>query len=311
MPPDLLAPEAAVGRRAWRAADLLREGFPRHELPPSLVHALRAAEERAHECGEEGGDARALCPAIGPMLDQAMAALDEGPGFVTLAGLPADDLDNPVSRRLYLAIARALGTPVAQDRRGQMFCDVIDAAPPPAPGEAPVVGSRQADLPFHSDNAFGEIFPDCVGMLCVRPAEVGGLSQLVSAYTILEEVRRVDARLALALERPFPFATTRILRVGEGVHRAVPVVSWRTDGELVFRYLRFQVDEDELPREQIAALDAVDEVLGRPELRVEFATLPGEMCFFSNRWLLHARTKFENVSPLRPRHHVRLWLCRS
>jgi hypothetical protein len=303
-----MPPEAAA--RAWRAADVADARRWRRELPPGATRAMADAQDEAHARGESPGDARALCPALGPVLDDAAAALDAGPGFVVLAGLQMEGLDVLSARRLYLAIARALGTPLAQDRAGQLFCDVIDAAPPAAPGEEPAPGSREADLPFHADNAFGAIFPDRVGMLCVRPAATGGLFQLVSAYTVLQEVERRDPRLACALELPVPFAAGRIMRAGEETHDALPVVSW-DDGELVFRYLRLQVDEAGLPREQVQALDAVDEVLASPGVRVEIAMREGEMCFFSNRWLLHSRTRFENAGPLRPRHHVRLWLSRS
>jgi hypothetical protein len=299
-----------AGSRAWRATDVADATLWRRELPQGVTRVMAEAQAEAHARRDASGDARTLCPALGPVLDGAAAALDGGPGFVVLDRLELEGLDAGAARRLYLAIAQAVGKPLAQDRGGQLFCDVIDAAPPPAPGEKTVPGSRQADLPFHTDNAFGAIFPDYVGMLCIRRAATGGLFQLVSAYTVLQELERCDVRLLRALEQPVPFAAGRIMRAGEETHAAPPVVSW-DNGELVFRYLRLQIQEARLPREQVQALDAVDEVLASPRVRVEIAMREGEMCYFSNRWLLHSRTRFENAGPLRPRHHVRLWLSRS
>ncbi len=64
-----------------------------------------------------------------------------------------------------------------------------------------------------------------------------------------------------------------------------------------------------LTARQVRALDVLDEVLNRRELRVEFALKPGEMYFINNRWILHNRTAFEDhADPGRRRHLVRLWL---
>jgi len=57
------------------------------------------------------------------------------------------------------------------------------------------------------------------------------------------------------------------------------------------------------------ALDVLDELLSRRDLRVEFDLKPGDMYFINNRWVLHNRTAFEDhPEPERRRHLVRLWL---
>ena len=60
-------------------------------------------------------------------------------------------------------------------------------------------------------------------------------------------------------------------------------------------------------RELMAALDFVQEVASRPELRVTFTLEPGEILFWHNFTLLHARTAFAN-SEDRKRLLLRLWL---
>jgi alpha-ketoglutarate-dependent taurine dioxygenase len=93
------------------------------------------------------------------------------------------------------------------------------------------------------------------------------------------------------------------------------------DGEgdaLLVRYLRFWIHAghdkagEPLSAERLRALDVLDEVLARPELRVEFGLEPGQMLFVNNRWIFHNRTAFEDHDePERRRHYVRLWLRRE
>jgi hypothetical protein len=117
-----------------------------------------------------------------------------------------------------------------------------------------------------------------------------------------------------------PFRTSK-LRGGVRAHaknRPRPPsarIGWRTRRELLFRYLRYWIEAghekagEPLSAEQVHALDALDRVLGRPDLRVEFALQPGQMFFINNRWILHNRTAFEDhAEPDRRRHYVRLWL---
>jgi alpha-ketoglutarate-dependent taurine dioxygenase len=95
-----------------------------------------------------------------------------------------------------------------------------------------------------------------------------------------------------------------------------PVIAW-DNKELVLRYLRYWIEaghekvQQPLTSAERRALDVLDEVLKRPELRVDFALEPGQMYFINNRWILHNRTAFVDHPELaRRRHLVRLWLRR-
>jgi alpha-ketoglutarate-dependent taurine dioxygenase len=97
----------------------------------------------------------------------------------------------------------------------------------------------------------------------------------------------------------------------------VPVLEFGPGGLLV-RYLRYWIEAGHqkagvpLTAEQVRALDALDAVLRRPQLRAEFDLRPGDTYFLNNRWLLHNRTAFEDhAEPERRRHLVRLWLRRG
>jgi alpha-ketoglutarate-dependent taurine dioxygenase len=95
-----------------------------------------------------------------------------------------------------------------------------------------------------------------------------------------------------------------------------PVIAWQDD-ELLLRYLRYWIEaghekvQQPLSAEERRALDVLDGVLARPELRVEFFLEPGQMYFINNRWILHNRTAFiDHTEADRRRHLVRLWLSR-
>ena len=86
----------------------------------------------------------------------------------------------------------------------------------------------------------------------------------------------------------------------------------------MMRYLHYyiQVGHREadvlLTSEQEHALQAVENLLKRPEMRVEFDLAPGQMLFTNNKWILHNRTAYEDhPDPDQRRHYVRLWLMQK
>jgi hypothetical protein len=104
------------------------------------------------------------------------------------------------------------------------------------------------------------------------------------------------------------------VRAGESATIQFPVISC-DNGEVIFRYLRFWIEAGHdkagrpLTAAQAAALNLLDEILNRCDLRVEFDLRKGDMYFINNRWILHNRTAFEDhPAAERRRHLIRLWL---
>src|SRR5439155_20000612 len=116
------------------------------------------------------------------------------------------------------------------------------------------------------------------------------------------------------LYRPFHVDRRGGLRPGDAATVQFPIFDW--DGQrLDCRYLRYWIEAghdkagEPMSAGQRSALDALDEVLSDPELRIEFPLNPGEMFWINNRWLFHNRTAFEDhAEPERRRHYVRLWV---
>jgi alpha-ketoglutarate-dependent taurine dioxygenase len=273
--------------------DLLRQ-------PPEDLTAVRLPES-VRELAQD-----ALRPAA--------QALESGRGFVVFEA-PGRDLDDRQQTLLYWLVGQALGTPVTQNVQGTLLYHVRDT------GQDVRYGARfsvtSAESSFHTDASFFDAVVDYVGLLCLRPARAGGLSQLVDGRAVYEELSARHPEALAELARPFHIDRRGGARPGESPTALFPVLG-RDGNGLVYRYLRYWIEAGHeragvpLTAAQSAALDALDGILNEPGLRVEFFLHGGEMFFINNRWLLHNRTAFDDFpEPEHRRHLVRLWLARS
>ncbi len=151
--------------------------------------------------------------------------------------------------------------------------------------------------------------------MCLHPAKSGGLSLLVSAETVFNEMkqRRPDL-LALLLGE---IATDRRGEVPEGMlpYLLIPVLNWHDNRITPFyqrQYIesaqRFE-DAPRLTEAHIEALDLFDELCNDPELHITMMLQRGDMQFVYNHAMLHDRTGFQDYEALEKRRHLlRLWL---
>jgi hypothetical protein len=132
----------------WGFPDFDRDDFPLHALAPRL--ALWADE------------------------------LENGRGFVLLRGLPVQRYSAAEINAAYYGLGLHLGQPVRQNPRGDLLGEVM------AVGDIDDKHTRVYEtnlyLPYHSDPS------DVVGLLCVRQAQSGGLSSLVSVAAIYNRI---------------------------------------------------------------------------------------------------------------------------
>ncbi len=283
-------------------------------LPHELLAALAGPLARPPETLTDARlpeEARELCRQT---LRRAADALEHGRGFVILQP-PEADLGDRQRTLLYWLVGQALGRPVIQNVQGALLYDVRDTGQDVSQGARFSVTSYESS--FHTDASFFDEVVDYVGLLCLRPARAGGISQLVSGRTVRDELAARHPEALAVLARPFHIDRRGGARPGESATAQFPVLAGDDSGP-VYRYLRYWIEAGHtragqpLSPAQVEALDALDGVLGDPALRVEFTLRPGDMFFINNRWLLHNRTAFEDFpEPGRRRHLVRLWLARQ
>ncbi len=252
------------------------------------------------------------CAAVQRDLEGVRRELEEGRGFVVLEGVPLERCSARQATAAYWLIGQGLGVPLEQNVQGTLLYDVRDTGQELAQGARFSVTSYESS--FHTDNSFGETVLDIVGLFCLQTARSGGRSQIVSAYSACRLLGREHPEALAVLGRPVHFDRRGGVRTGQAPTIQFPIVE-ETERGLLLRYLRYWIEAGHqkadvpLTEDQVSALDLLDEVLRRSELRVEFDLQRGQMLFLNNRWLLHNRTAFEDhQEPQRRRHLVRLWL---
>lgn len=202
-----------------------------------------------------------------------------------------------------------LGLARSQNAAGHILGHVRDIGANAADSKTRIyqTAARQS---FHTDSA------DVVGLLCLKTAQSGGASLLVSAQSIYNRMRveRPDL-LALLFDS---IATDRRGEVPDGAksYMEIPPLNWHDDKLTVF-YQRQYIDSAQrfagalrLTDAHVAALDMFDALANDPALNFQMQLQPGDMQFVYNHAQLHDRTGFTDwLEPENRRHLLRLWLA--
>jgi alpha-ketoglutarate-dependent taurine dioxygenase len=308
--------EAETSRSAWTGATAGEASQWQQTIPAELIAALldQVAKLPAGQPLEALRLEEVQRQRWAEYVEPARRELEGGRGFVILDRLPVERMPQREAIGVYWLLGQLLGEPVVQNVHGTLLYDVRDTGQKLAEGARFSVTSYESS--FHTDNSFGDSIVDYVGLLCLQDAQSGGISQNVSGHAVLRVLREEQPGALDVLTQPFHVDRRGGTNAGESPTAYRPVVD-EEQGQLVLRYLRHWIEvghekvEQPLSAEQRQALDTLDAVAARPELRVQFALSPGQIYFINNRWILHNRTAFTDHSePERKRHLVRLWLGR-
>jgi alpha-ketoglutarate-dependent taurine dioxygenase len=310
--------EAIGDPRAWTASTVAGAAAWYVTLPAECLAIMRAKAGQAPRDGRPVTDLR-LTPAeratCRRSLTGVLHALEHDRGFAIVRGVPAGPDSADEARAVYWLIGQALGEPCEQNVQGTLLYDVRNTGASLSEGARFSVTNYESS--FHTDNSFGDGLADYVGLLCLQVARSGGVNYLVSGLAVHRIMREEYPEALAVLCEPFHVDRRGGTRGGEAPTALYPVIAAGEDGP-VYRYLRYWIEAGHqkagvpLTAEQVAALDTLDRVLGRPDLRAEFALKAGEALWINNRWLLHNRTAFVDFEePHRRRHLVRLWVRRD
>ena len=183
-----------AGPNVWTGAEIKNSKRWIRDMPASAVAELDAALAHVKKKGLDWSQiTRADFPLDG--LDGLLAdiadELENGVGIMKLRGFPVDRYDENDLRKIYFGLGTHLGTPVFQNRSGELMRAIRD--------EGAHVGRTYGEtkdqkgttflssyartltnggLRFHTDRT------DVVGLLCVRQARKGGVSTLASTPAI-------------------------------------------------------------------------------------------------------------------------------
>ena len=301
------------GPGVWYGRDLQRHtDWIRHFTTDELAE-LDAAVNAFRASGTPLADISPLTfklPALGGFLAGILTEMLEGRGFAMLRGLPVERYTREEQAVAYMGIGSWFGRARSQNAKGHLLGHVKDLGLDIQDLKVRYYQTSRK-LEYHTDSV------DVVGLLCLKTARSGGESFIASSMTLYNEILARRPDLLPALFEPYP--TDRRGEVPEGMQPwfDMPVFHWH-EGRLTCIYVRQYIESAQknfpeakrLRREQIQALDLLDELLNDPQIHLSMAFLPGDMQFLHNHQILHSRNDFENwPEPGRHRHLLRLWLA--
>ena len=290
---------------AWTAASVGdKAGITRRLSQPELaaIDALLAATR--HIPMESVTRRDFDHPAVNALMAEVDRIILDGRGAVILAGLSGERYALDELERIYWGLGLHLGTPAVQSVRGERLGHVR---------HVPKVGGgfrgylSMDELRFHADSF------ETVGLMCAARAETGGFSRLVSALSLHNAILAERPDLLVPLYQGHYLGAPEVFPYSRIVTRYRFPVFCNVDGVISCAYNRYLIEqgarlsEQPLPPALVEAIEFLEKTAQRADLRLEFMLEQGEILFFNNFVMLHARTAFENSEAHR-RHYLRLWL---
>src|SRR6478672_13312813 len=156
-------------------------------------------------------------------MDEVRRVTSQGPMFAVLDRLPMVDISRDEAIQLYWLLSSLLARPVAQKLNGQMFYDVMDTGAKLKPGSGIRPTVTNVDLRFHNDNSYNETPPEFVCLLCQQTAKQGGVSRVVSVYTVHNALLDHHADVLPRLYQPFWYDRHAEHSPGESTTYAAPI----------------------------------------------------------------------------------------
>lgn len=298
------------GDADWKGVDLARQDDWSLTFDSAALQELERAARRTLDRDIATLTVNDLpLPTLAPVLRKVRDAVVDGRGFTLLRGLPVDIWPRAVTARVFWAIGLRVGNPVVQNRDGHVLGHVKDLG-----GDAENPNQRgyqsAAELPFHTD-----VGAEVVGLLCLKPAKAGGLSSVVSAAAIWNEILRRRPDLAAVLAAPYPRDRRGDVGEGQAEWYAMPIFM-SAGAHMTTAYVRRFIqsgqrhaDAPRLTAEQVEAMDFLDSLAYDPAFKLDMDFRPGDIQWVNNLVTLHTRTAYEDFDePAQRRHLFRLWL---
>ena len=312
--PMLLEP--VTDASAWKGRDLEHDTSWIYPFSETALREIDVALAHVKARGLGIPDIRRAdfpLPTFADELAALAREVESGRGFVVLRGLPVDRYSEEDSTLAYWGLCTYFGTIIAQNTRGELIGHVRDLGFKwgEQHGRELVRGYLTREcLPFHSDSS------DRVGLLCLRKAKAGGQSSLVSSMAIYNEILRARRDLLPQLYEGFYYSLRGEQKPGVApvTSRRIPVFSYY-EGKLSAGYVRKGIEQGRVARgvpfsdSEQQALEAIDALANREDLRLDMMLEPGDIQFCNNYTTFHSRTDFVDYDePDLKRHMLRIWL---
>jgi len=256
-------------------------------------------------------------PSFAKDVPELRRRLDDGLGLVVIRGLRLDRWTIEETEMVYWGIGNYLGRVMRQNLRGERLDKVKNLGAKNVTDPYRIIETNQHFQP-HTDNGMLEPRPPhYLGLMCIRNADNGGESLLISAYTIHNVIRSERPQYLPRLYKPFAIEPPVEQRLpGREPLWRKPVFEWN-GRDLTIHYIRYLMDPGmeragtPLTVEEKDILDYIDSILRRDELLFQYQLKPGEILFENNLRNLHGRTAFRDEAVAgKGRELRRIWLWR-
>ncbi|MDE0537835.1 MAG: TauD/TfdA family dioxygenase [Rhodospirillales bacterium] len=250
-------------------------------------------------------------PEFKPRLCAMIDSVLRGTGVALVHGISRDHYSDEDCQLLYWGLGMHIGHPVSQNARGHLLGHVTDEGRDLGDPDARGYQTRNR-LDFHCD----QLPTDIIGLFCMRGAKSGGASYLVSAPTVHNVLLNERPDLIGPLYEMFHVDWRGDHPDGGQPWYDMPMFSV-ADGKLSARFTnRAFIDSTVRYGDHLAptdaqreALDVVQEIANRPELRLEMDFQEGDIQLINNLTVMHARQAYEDYDdPRLKRHLLRMWI---
>ena len=275
------------------------------EITEALSHTKRAGSEIPFTA-----DAFPL-GSFRKKLDRIVGSITHGTGVAFIRGISRSDYSDQDCELLYWGLGVHIGRPVSQNSRGHLLGHVTDEGKDLSDPNARGYQTRNR-LDFHCD----QLPTDIIGLFCLRGAKSGGASYLVSAPAVHNVLLKERPDMVEPLYEMFHIDWRGDHPDGGQPWYDMPMYS-PSRGKLSARFTNRAFIEsttrygDHLAAtdEQWEALDVVQEIANRPELRLEMDFQEGDIQLINNLTVMHARQSYEDYEePEMKRHLLRMWI---
>lgn len=309
---DPTLPPEVEDRSAWYGSDLATRSDWAERLSdsdiPEVERACLELEQSQIEITTPSAKDIPL-PTLASWLHQMLDEVLNGRGFVLIKGLPVERWTRRQAAIAFLVIGAHLGNLRMQNAQGHLLGHVRDLGRSSDDPHTRIYQTRERQT-HHTDSC------DVVGLMCLRTAKSGGLSNLVSSTTIFNEMRRRRPDLLRVLMEPIETDRRGEVPAGGRPYFNIPVFSYHR-GLISAIYQRQYIesarrfpDVPPLTPLQIEALALFDELANDPQLNLMMELQPGDIQLVHNHTILHDRTAFDDYPELdRKRHLLRIWIA--
>lgn len=317
---------AINGPCAWLGRDLARSDHWIRDLSAEHIDGLDAALAAVESRGLAWHEITAAdfpLPALAGIVAEIRSELEAGSGLMKLRGLPVDRYSEEQLRRLYFGFGVNIGTPVHQNRRGELMRCIRDEGVDVGDKYGQIEGASMeggktflssyartltnGPLRFHTDRT------DVVSLLCVNQAGSGGVSTVCSSVSVMNEMlhRRPDL-VSVLFE---PYFRSRHGEESDDVDDVypLPIFGVRDGGftsHFSLTYIEAAQVADGVPKLNAAQTEGIDLLLElAKELAFEMTLEPGDIQFLNSHVTYHGRSGFQDSEDGgRSRLLMRLWL---